>query len=136
MIRGNVLSLLLWNIVLFHSFSFFILHLACAKKFDQTHMESNKGSRGRAIYYSTFDSFVSWVFYIGVSFCIILLKKNLHLASISFFKLKAHKTTRVQGSLLDFDGFLLIQKAPSVFYLGGMEKNISFRHCSYCATYL
>jgi hypothetical protein len=23
-----------------------------------------------------------------------------------------------------------------VFYLGGMEKNISFRHCSYCATYL
>ncbi len=32
MIIGNVLGLLLWNIVLFHSFSSFVLHLACAKK--------------------------------------------------------------------------------------------------------
>jgi hypothetical protein len=104
--------------------------------FDQRHTESNKGSRGRTFYYPTFGSFVSWVFYVGVSFCIILSKKKLHLATTSFFLLKAHKTTRVQRSLLDFDGFLLIQKVPSVFYLGGTKKNISFRHCFYCATYL
>ncbi len=37
-----------------------------------------------------------------------------------------HTWTLCQGSLLDFNGFLLMQKVASVWYLGGGKKNTSF----------
>ncbi len=73
MIVGIILGFLPWSLVMFLSFSSFVLHLATTSySRSKAHTKQQGFFRGKTFYSPTFGNFVSWVSYLMVWFYFIL----------------------------------------------------------------